>query len=95
MVVLSAVVTFVMAKFVRTNWLCIVASAIIAESLMVLYGLSVAADSDYAGTALLGVSVTLIFGTPVFIGTTIGFTFLARRLYRSHSVRTENETKNG
>jgi hypothetical protein len=79
-VCVSAVVAFAMARFIRTNWLCIVSSAIVAESLMVLYGLVVAADSRYPDTALLGVIVTLIFGTPVFIGSTIGFTFLARRL---------------
>jgi len=82
LVLVTAAVCFVAARFIRTNWLCIVASAIIAELLVVFYGLVRAADSPHAEDVLLGVTVTVIFGTPVFVISSLAFTFLARRIYR-------------
>lgn len=82
LVVVTAAVCFVVARFIRTNWLCIAASVIIAESLVTLYGLVQAVDSPHAEDVLLGVVVTAMFGTPVVIVSAWGSTFLARKVYR-------------
>ncbi len=82
LVVVTAVVTLVAASLIRSNSLCTSASAVIAELLFILYGLVQAADSLHPEDVLLGVNVILIVGTPVFILSALGFTFLARRLYR-------------
>jgi hypothetical protein len=78
----TAVVTFVVAAFVRSNGLCVISSAVIAESLLILFLLVQTKDSSYPEDVLLGVNITLLEGTPVFVVSAIGFTFLARRVYR-------------
>jgi len=85
MIGLTAVVSFLMALIIRANWLSSMVSALVAESLVILYGLHVAAQARYPDAALLGVNVTLIFFTPVFIGAAVGFTMLARYFYRGFS----------
>jgi hypothetical protein len=82
LVIVTAVVSFIAAAFIRSSSLCVIASAVIAELLFVLFAVSSAADSPHPEDVLLFVNITLIIGTPVFIGSAVAFTFLARRLYR-------------
>jgi predicted MFS family arabinose efflux permease len=91
LIVFAAVVTFVAAAFIRSNTLCIVASALIAELVLVLYWLTKAADSPDAHDGLLAVNITVMFFTPVFFGAAAGSTFLARRCYRKKSASVNNE----
>ena len=78
----TAVVSFVMASLFRSTGLCILASAITAEALVVLYFLIQAVDSRHPEDVLLGVNITVMFFTPVFIISAVGFTLLARLAYR-------------
>jgi hypothetical protein len=82
---ITAVVSFVAAAFIRSTLLSIVASAAISELIVVLYGLHAAAHSSDVYDVLLAVNITWTVCTPVFIGAAVGFTFLARRLYKKHS----------
>jgi len=82
---LTGVVSFVIAAFIRSNALCMIASAVTAELLVILYGLHAAAGSPDAHDVLLAVNITWMVCTPVFIGAAVGFTLLARRLYRRHT----------
>jgi hypothetical protein len=82
LVFVTAVVSFAAAALIRSNSLCIVASAVIAELLFILYALVQAADSPHAEDVLLGVNMTLMVGTPVFVLSALGSTFLARKVYR-------------
>jgi hypothetical protein len=84
-VVMTAVISFVVAALIRSNPLAIVASAVIAELLFVLYLLVQAGASPHAEDVLLGANITVIVGTPIFIGAAVGFTFLARRMYRKNT----------
>jgi hypothetical protein len=84
LIAFTGVVSFVMAALLRSNALCMIVSAVIAEALVVLYGLVQAGHSSDVYDVLLAVNITLIIGTPVFIIAAIGFTLLARRLYRKH-----------
>jgi hypothetical protein len=81
LVILSAIVAFLLAAFIRSNALAIIASIIIAEAIALLVVLGVQSDSPYPETAMLGVSVTAFFGTPIIIVSAIGFTLLARRVF--------------
>ena len=82
---ITAVVSFIIAAFIRSNLLSIIASAVTAESLVVLYGLHAAASSPDVHDVLLAVNITLMVCTPVFIGAAVGFTLLARRVYKRNS----------
>ena len=79
---LSAIVSFVTAVVIRSNALCIFASVAITELLAALYFVVRGADSPYPDMVLLAVTCTAIVGTPLLVGSSIGFVFLARRLYR-------------
>ena len=79
---LTGVVSFVVAAFIRSNLLAIIASAVTAESLVILYGLHAAAGSPDAPDVLLAVNITWMLCTPLFIGAAAAFTLLARRLYK-------------
>jgi len=78
----TGVVSFALAALIRTSWLCIVASAVIAELLYMLYILAQVSSFPYPEDLLLGVNITLAIGTPVFVLSAVGFTFLARWIYQ-------------
>jgi len=80
----TGVVSFVMAALLRSNGLCMIASAAITESLIIFYMLKQAAHSPDVHDILLAANITLIVGTPIFIVSAVGFTLLARRVYRKH-----------
>lgn len=82
---ITGVVSFVIAFFIHSNLLSIIASAATAELLVVIFTLYAAAGSPDAHDFLLAVNLTWMVFTPVFIGAAVAFTFLARRLYRKHS----------
>jgi hypothetical protein len=85
LVVLNGGVSFAMTAFVRSNALCIIASTIISEMLIGLCIVTLGDDSQHPeDNVLLAMSVIVIFGTPVILGTSAGFMFLARRFYRRH-----------
>lgn len=84
-VIVTEVISFGAAALIRSNTLSIVASAVIAELLFVLYLLVLAAESPHAEDLLLGANITVLVGTPIFIGAAVGSTFLARRLYRKNT----------
>jgi len=85
LVVLNAAVSFGIATFVHSKLLCVFASVVITELLAALYFVR-GADSPYPDMVLLAVNCTVIFGTPVLVGSTIGFVFLAKRLYRRRAM---------
>jgi len=80
--VITAVVSFVMAAVLRSTGLCMLASAVISEGLLVLYWATQAASSPYPEDVLLGVSIVVMIFTPAFILSAVGSTLLARRVYR-------------
>jgi hypothetical protein len=90
---LNAVVSFAIAAILRSNVLCIIASAVITESLFVLYGSAQAANSPDVYDILLAVNITAMVSTPVIVGTSVGFVFLARRLYRRNATPSESNSK--
>ena len=90
LIVLSAIVSFGLAIFIRSNLLCIIASIMICELLTTLFGLLQAAQSHDGYDALLGVNITIIIDIPIFIGTVIVFTFLARRIYQKRKFPTDS-----
>ena len=89
----SAVVSFAFAAILRSNLLCIFASGVITGSLLVLYGLTQAAHSQHPDDVMLAMIITTFFSTPVIFGTSIGFVFLARRLYRRNATPAESKPK--
>ena len=86
MVVPVAIISFVAAALIRSNTLCIIASALAAELLFVLYSVLRVAQAHALDIRVLhGVSITVVFGTPLFVGLATGFTFLARWMYKKRA----------
>lgn len=82
LVALNALVSLGVAAFVRSKTLCICASVAITELLAALYILIRGADSPFPDMVLLAVNCIAIFGTPVLVGSSIGFIAMAGSLHR-------------
>jgi hypothetical protein len=86
LVALNGGVSFAVTAFVRSKALCIITTTIITEMLIGLCIVALGSDSHHpADNVLMAMSVIVIFGTPVILGTSAGFMYLARRLYRSRT----------
>jgi hypothetical protein len=85
----TAVASFGAAAFIRPNILCIAASWVVAELLLVFYYVFGVALSHHTPEAVhsvaRGVGIEVAFGAPFFLVAVTGFTFLARWIYRKNA----------
>jgi hypothetical protein len=81
----SAIVSFAMAAIIRSNVLCVIASAITTEMLLDLFFVTKGMNPKYPDISLLAVTMTAMIGTPVIIVSSIFSVFLAKRLYRKRA----------
>jgi hypothetical protein len=83
LVIVNALVSFALAGFVRAKGLCILASVIITELAAALVFASQGRNSAHPEDAiLLPATCVVLIGTPVLVVSSVGFTFLAWRLYK-------------
>ncbi len=79
----NALTSFALAAAVRTRWLCTLASFIIIETLILLWGFLHVTDSSRYPDETFGVTIAVAVGiAPILAGTSIGFVVLASNLYR-------------
>jgi hypothetical protein len=90
LVVVNGVVSFALAAFVRTKGLCIIASTIITELAAALVFAAEGRKSPYPeDSILLPASCIALVGTPVLLVSSVGFTFLASRVYKRRAGNTQ------
>jgi hypothetical protein len=81
----NALVSLVLAGFVRTKVLSISASFIITELLFLLWGFLAVADSKDANDILGLPLVMAAFAAPILLLASVGFVMLATRMYQERA----------
>jgi len=86
LVATAAVSSFGAAALFRSKILCIAVSTVLAQLLFVVYSLIWLALSghhapDDVHAVARGLSITVVFGAPLFLSAATGFTFFARWIY--------------
>jgi len=81
----NALVSLVLAGFVRTKLLSISASFIITELLFLLWGFFAVADSKDANDILGLPLVMAAFAAPILLLASVGFVMLATRMYQERA----------
>ena len=78
---LNGVVSLIATAFMRSVAIAVVASTIVTELVVAIYGLVQASSSPDAADVILGVVIVAICSTPVILGTSAGFVFGWRRFH--------------